>query len=186
MADDDMIRRGDALARVKAETGFDDDHPAVAALAALPAVTVGVKPQERSHLLHTLREVLDAADSDSKFATVEIDIGDARRLFAVLSALEPQPAALAVPEVRALVEAATALHRDMELFFEADEAADEAERLGHQKDAARFLHMVGRYHEERLHVRETEREADRRHRPPERSHGPAGRHLRGLRSGRRC
>ena len=52
------------------------------------------------------------------------------------------PAALAVPEVRALVEAATALHRDMELFFEADEAADEAERLGHQKDAARFLHMA--------------------------------------------
>lgn len=52
------------------------------------------------------------------------------------------PAALAVPEVAALVEAATVLHRSMELFFEADEAADEAEREGRQKEAARLRNMA--------------------------------------------
>lgn len=42
MSDDDMISKTAALEAVKRETGFDDDHPAIAAIADLPAVTVGV------------------------------------------------------------------------------------------------------------------------------------------------
>lgn len=42
MSDDDLISKTAALEAVKRETGFDDDHPAIAAIAALPAVTVGV------------------------------------------------------------------------------------------------------------------------------------------------
>lgn len=51
-------------------------------------------------------------------------------------------AGAAEAKVAKLVEAATNLHRSMELFFEADEAADEAERDGQQKEAARLRNMA--------------------------------------------
>jgi hypothetical protein len=84
MSDNDLIRRGEAMEAL--DWGDIYGRNAQSAIAALPAVTVGMLSNERAHLLHTLSEALDAAEG-GEFQTVEIYVSDARRLFKVLDDL---------------------------------------------------------------------------------------------------
>lgn len=99
-----------------------------------------------AHVCKLLMEAADrlealAADRDAQKARADA----AERRFAnserMLTQAETKLTA-AEAKVARLVEAATVLHRSMELFFEADEAADEAERDGQQKEAARLRNMA--------------------------------------------
>lgn len=97
MSADDMISKTAALEAVKRETGFDDDHPAIAAIADLPTVTVGVRG-------HNLRSLLAKAVDDLSVGR-EVDLIALER--SVLAALTTTPA----PDAAAIREATARLHK---------------------------------------------------------------------------
>ena len=115
MTDDkDLIRRGDAERIVLAYANPESAEKAHNAIRALAAARVGVKPlvwkpldtKYASHMAH-----------DPLFGQVALTLDpagyDAERAARILDALAPQPVtdALALPEVRALVEAAKEVGR---------------------------------------------------------------------------
>ena len=110
MSDEDMIRRGDAL---EAFMGYDRIGNIKDAIAAIPAVQVGVKPLDISYVqkhaflagVVAARNVPPSQPCNGPLLWLDYDPGDNPALSRIRSALTAQPS----PDVAALVEALEAL-----------------------------------------------------------------------------
>jgi len=108
----DMISRGDAREKVQAATGFDNDHPVVAAIAALPAVTPKVRPLEwqlvaaKEGVHYRAFDPLYGRDVEAPNEAT-CDAIDQTRAARILAALDLTPA----PDAAAIREATARLHK---------------------------------------------------------------------------